>query len=60
MKIMPRTWKFAVVETEDKFTWALQADDQTVFESSDTFDDEDSAQAEVDSIKRADVNKHKR
>lgn len=57
---MPRTWKFAVVETEDKFTWALTADDQTVFESNDTFDDEASAQAEVDSIKKADVNKRKR
>ena len=57
---MPRTWKFAVVETEDKFTWALQADGQTVFESDDTFDDENSAQAEVDSIKKAGVNKHKR
>lgn len=57
---MPRTWKFAVVETEDKFTWALTADGQTVLESDDRFDDEAGAQAEVDSIKKADVNKQKR
>ncbi len=56
---MPRTWKIAVVETEDKFTWALTADDQTVFESDDRFDDEASAQAEVDSLKKADVIKRK-
>lgn len=56
---MPRTWKFAVVETEDKFTWALTADEQTVYESDETFDDEATAQAEVDSIKKADVRKKK-
>ncbi|MDQ3618541.1 MAG: hypothetical protein M3391_00235 [Actinomycetota bacterium] len=56
---MPRTWKFAVVPTEDKFTWALTADGQTVYESDDVFDDEASAQAEVDSVKKADVRKGK-
>jgi len=56
---MPRTWKFAVVQTEDKFTWALTADGQTVYESDDAFDDEASAQAEVDSVKKADVRKGK-
>ncbi len=56
---MPRTWKFAVVEKGNTFKWTLTADGQTILESDETFDDEASTRAEINSIKRADVGKQK-
>lgn len=56
---MPRTWKFAIVEKGNAFNWTLTADGQTILESDETFDDETSTRAEINSIKRADVGKQK-
>ena len=56
---MPRTWKFHIVrnliQTKNEFKWVLKGDQNTVFESDQTFDDKAAVRDEIKRIKEAEI-----
>lgn len=56
---MPKTWRIAVTDVGGSYKLALTADGQQLWESTEDYPDEQTAEEEARALKRAEVTKGK-